>query len=284
VRRHSTPSNRLYECALLVACDAPRYSQWCVPAHIAAGCTEPGPASIPSEDCDADAVVFVAALDKEVEPPPPADRAPRDPGREVLAMLTRRTWIELPEGRTWAPLDAARFRSSELEGVLHQFAVQAVSKSMPCFDLADTLCTRRDGSTFRCTDWSLLYTFLTPSSGTAERLVEALSALPIVVYAERNGWAVPADLEMVTVTVPNPLRPGAALSLDVPRSEHVAIEVYDVRGRRVRRLQHGAMTAGVHEVVWDGCDDGGRVLRSGVFLVRVTAAGRTVNRKAVLLR
>ena len=64
----------------------------------------------------------------------------------------------------------------------------------------------------------------------------------------------------------------------------VTLAVYDVRGRRVRTLVDAPQTPGPKTLVWNGRDDAGRPVTSGVyFSVLRTVAGRDV-RKMVLLR
>ena len=71
----------------------------------------------------------------------------------------------------------------------------------------------------------------------------------------------------------------------------MTLAVYDVNGRLVRNLLVGvaapaaqAFLSGQHEVTWDGCDNTGRAVASGVYLARLTAPQGVVTRKMVLLR
>jgi hypothetical protein len=65
----------------------------------------------------------------------------------------------------------------------------------------------------------------------------------------------------------------------------VEIEVFDVTGRRVRRVTAMApMNAGWRSVPFDGKDDHGQPLSSGVYFYRVAAGGTTVTRKMVIAR
>ena len=281
LKRRTNPSNEMYPCALLLQCNVPQYYKWCVPAHIPPSCTQAGPPSIPVEDCDRDPALFVAAINKEVEPPPLPDRAPSEPFREVIAMLSRRTTIDFPPGRTYAPLDETRILVPEIEVVLRRHAVQVVSKGFPCFDLADTLHTTRDGRTVRLTDWSTVFKFLLPIGGNPKQLAADLELTPGVVFAEPNGGAV-VDLES-SFSTPNPLKPGAVMAIDLAVPARVTLDLYDVAGRRVRRLQDGTLSAGPHRLDWNGQDQSGRALPRGVYILRLTWAGNTSTRKVVVL-
>jgi hypothetical protein len=62
------------------------------------------------------------------------------------------------------------------------------------------------------------------------------------------------------------------------------IEVFDLRGARVRRLHSGWLEGGSRVLVWDGKDRSGRGVASGVYLVRARMAGRVLTDRVVLMR
>jgi flagellar hook assembly protein FlgD len=64
----------------------------------------------------------------------------------------------------------------------------------------------------------------------------------------------------------------------------VTVDVFDARGRRVRRLQDGVLPAGRHRITWDGADARGRAQGSGVYLVRVQSGSEIATRKLSLVR
>jgi len=62
------------------------------------------------------------------------------------------------------------------------------------------------------------------------------------------------------------------------------VAVYDLAGRRLRTLCQGQRPAGRQSLTWDGRDDGGRGLSSGVYLVRAFGAGVVVFAKVTLAK
>ena len=62
---------------------------------------------------------------------------------------------------------------------------------------------------------------------------------------------------------PNPFNPQTVVEYTLSRALHVDLAIYDVSGRRVRRLEHGEQAAGTHSVVWRGEDDRGRRMPTG---------------------
>ena len=63
-----------------------------------------------------------------------------------------------------------------------------------------------------------------------------------------------------------------------------AVEIFDIAGRRLRAVARGTYEAGYHLVTWDGRDEHGRPVANGVYLIRATTAGRTMNLKLVAAR
>ena len=97
------------------------------------------------------------------------------------------------------------------------------------------------------------------------------------------------DVPLVTALLgnfPNPFNPSTTIRFEVQGSRFVKIEVYDIRGRLVRILLDGSkgFEAGRHSVVWDGRDDNGVQVGSGVYLYRMRAGGYEAVRRMVLMK
>ncbi len=84
--------------------------------------------------------------------------------------------------------------------------------------------------------------------------------------------------------VPNPVRAGCALALDLPVASTVDAEVLAVTGRRVRTLLVGdARLAGRSTLRWDGCDDRGAPAAPGLYFVRVVAGSIVESQRVVVV-
>ena len=95
------------------------------------------------------------------------------------------------------------------------------------------------------------------------------------------------DTPVVTSVVwsaTNPFTPGTSLHFAMPGAGHADLAVYDVSGRLVRCLLDGALSAGPHETSWDGRDDGGRDVASGVYFARLQTDALSASTKMVLVR
>ncbi len=83
---------------------------------------------------------------------------------------------------------------------------------------------------------------------------------------------------------PNPFNPSTSIRYYLSRAGPVALDIYDVSGRLVTRLVRAERDEGCHVVQWNGLDDGGAPVSSGVYLSILTVRGRSVSRKIVLAR
>jgi len=102
-----------------------------------------------------------------------------------------------------------------------------------------------------------------------------------------------ADLDEVTITpsqtslqsnYPNPFNPSTTIAFDIANDGHVLVEVYNVRGQKVKTLIDGMRSAGSHKVIWDGIDTHGREVSSGVYFYRMVANGSNSVRKMLLVK
>jgi hypothetical protein len=91
-----------------------------------------------------------------------------------------------------------------------------------------------------------------------------LSAAPETAIPARSGLG---------VVRPNPFRPATTIQYGMARPGSAEIKIFDVSGRVVRSLFSGISAAGYHTVVWDGRDDRGASVPSGIYFCRLHAAG-----------
>jgi hypothetical protein len=81
---------------------------------------------------------------------------------------------------------------------------------------------------------------------------------------------------------PNPFNPSTTIRFDLDREQPVVLAIYNVRGERVRLLAEGMLAAGPHAIRWDGLDDVGHQVASGVYLCTLRAAESTQTQNLVL--
>lgn len=112
----------------------------------------------------------------------------------------------------------------------------------------------------------------------------------LVAEAPRTSTAVTEDYTQTRPTAfalgafPNPFNPATTIHFDLPQATALELAVYNLAGQRVAMLAHGVRAAGSYAVRWDGRDDAGRSLASGVYLYRLMAGSHTAGGKLLLLR
>ena len=74
------------------------------------------------------------------------------------------------------------------------------------------------------------------------------------------------------------------MRFELPGAASVSLAIYDVAGRRVRILVDERMPAGRHSVMWDGRDQRGLGVSSGIYFYRLRAKGFGDSRKMLLLK
>lgn len=81
---------------------------------------------------------------------------------------------------------------------------------------------------------------------------------------------------------PNPFNPNTTIAFDLPKAEKVEIAVFNLKGQKVRTLLNDNKSAGKHQVNWDGKDDSGHPLSSGIYFLKLNAGQETNTKKLIL--
>ena len=83
---------------------------------------------------------------------------------------------------------------------------------------------------------------------------------------------------------PNPFNPETTISFELAEPDFVSIEIFNTRGQKIRKLLNRHYGTGQHNVAWDGCDEQGRAVSSGVYFYRMQTAQKSLSRKMLLLK
>ncbi|MGH7492818.1 MAG: CHRD domain-containing protein [bacterium] len=100
---------------------------------------------------------------------------------------------------------------------------------------------------------------------------------------EERGDSLPVEFALHG-NYPNPCNPSTLIRYDLPRAAHVKLVIYSVLGKNVRTLVDAKQAPGFKHVTWDGANDKGERVTSGVYLYRIETDGFTAERKLTLLR
>ncbi len=129
--------------------------------------------------------------------------------------------------------------------------------------------TESNTITFTTLDLSNYYALAAPTSVTG--------------IEESESNATPDDF-VLRQNYPNPFNPSTNIQFELPTESHVQLSVYNLLGQRIAVLLDENKVAGVYTVQWNGKDDSGRPVSSGIYLVKLEAGNQIKIRRMTLLK
>jgi hypothetical protein len=187
-------------------------------------------------------------------------------GIEALAFGTSHGF----EDYLYALLDDGRVMRIGPEGAAEEFLSGILPAPPPPDDRRNDLCFASGGDRLFVTDAvrGLVYMIQgNPPSG-----VDPDEELPPRLTELRGNF-------------PNPFNPSTTIRFALAAAGPATLDIYDISGRRVRRLLSGAaLPVGEHRVIWDGRDDAGRVAAAGVYLVSLKTREKAFSGKIALVK
>ncbi|MGE5692981.1 MAG: T9SS type A sorting domain-containing protein, partial [Candidatus Zixiibacteriota bacterium] len=93
----------------------------------------------------------------------------------------------------------------------------------------------------------------------------------------------PARFEL-SQNYPNPFNPTTTIRYFLPKREKVTLEIFNLLGERVRALSEQEQMAGEHTAVWDGKDERGKTMSSGIYFYQLRGEGFSETKKMLLLK
>ncbi len=106
---------------------------------------------------------------------------------------------------------------------------------------------------------------------------------PVVGIIEPPGGELPREFALQQ-NYPNPFNPETRIKFQLPAAETVTLTVYNVLGQKVRTLVNARLEAGFYEAVWNGLNEQGQSLASGVYIYRIEAGSYRMVRRMVLMK
>ena len=100
----------------------------------------------------------------------------------------------------------------------------------------------------------------------------------------RGSVVVPASEMSLSQNQPNPFNPATTISFVLPEQMRVIMAVFDIDGKLVKTLVDKPLSSGPNKVTWDGTNDRGNSVSSGVYFYRLQAGKRVLTKKMVLLK
>ena len=103
-------------------------------------------------------------------------------------------------------------------------------------------------------------------------------------FVDNDDPIVPEMSNPLSLPYPNPFQEKVTVDCSLPARAEVRTDVFNIKGQKVRSLEHGQFPEGSHSLVWDGLDDRGNQMPSGVYLFRLYLNGRGFTRRVILIR
>lgn len=103
-------------------------------------------------------------------------------------------------------------------------------------------------------------------------------------YVDNEDAIYAPVIDRLKQNYPNPFNPNTTIAFELARAQNVSLDVFNVKGQKVRNLRSGFMAAGNHTIAWDATDDFGKALASGLYFYRLQSNQSTFTRKMLLMK
>ena len=83
---------------------------------------------------------------------------------------------------------------------------------------------------------------------------------------------------------PNPFNPETTISFEIPKTDNVSLQIYNLKGQLIRTLVNDYLPAGKQSIVWNGTDNNNQPVASGVYLYKIKTGKYNKSAKMLLLK
>ena len=138
-------------------------------------------------------------------------------------------------------------------------------------------------------------TFLMPANQTSDFAQEMFYNFnsPMLVRFESQSYSssvnladenfIPSQFKL-RPNFPNPFNPTTNIAFDLPKNDHVVLEIFDLQGRHIVTLLNEQLNAGVHSLTWNGRDQNDNLVTSGIYLCTVKTSRFSATRKMAFVK
>ncbi|MDD4309759.1 MAG: T9SS type A sorting domain-containing protein [Candidatus Cloacimonetes bacterium] len=109
----------------------------------------------------------------------------------------------------------------------------------------------------------------------------------IRIVMESNQYNTPPPIPLVTrlqSVYPNPFNPNVTISFSLAKTDKVELSIYNLKSEKICTLAATMLNAGTHSRIWNGKDEAGKSVSSGVYVIRYTAGNHSSIQKVVLVK
>jgi hypothetical protein len=178
----------------------------------------------------------------------------------------------------------AELAVTDIVSTNNNFTVDTTHFSVPANDSMDITVTFAPVAVGLHTGW-LKIASNDPNTDTLHVYVEGFADQGVGIAGDQT---LPQQFALSS-NYPNPFNPTTTINYQLPRAAEVELVIFNVLGQQVRELVNGQISPGYYQVTWNGRNDAGRAVSSGIYIYRfrATAAGETYFeqvRKMILMK
>jgi hypothetical protein len=128
--------------------------------------------------------------------------------------------------------------------------------------------------------------FVAEDAGDPSLVEAAVDDFTLLAFPTPTGVGDPAPARVLSLArpAPNPFTSRTLLRYSLPAAGRVALTVFDINGRAIRKLLSGEEAAGLHSIEWDGRDEKGHATAAGPYFLRLEHEGRTLSQAVVRVK
>ena len=94
----------------------------------------------------------------------------------------------------------------------------------------------------------------------------------------------PAPVKLETSNYPNPFNPVTTIAYSLPEDSQISISIFNIKGQEVKTLLSGIQPAGNYNITWNGKDESGKDVTSGIYFYKLKTNGKELTRKMLMLK
>jgi hypothetical protein len=113
---------------------------------------------------------------------------------------------------------------------------------------------------------------------------DILICYDIIYYTENDSYEIVPSNQISSNNYPNPFNPETTISFDLPQRNKVELVVYNLKGQRVKSLINQEIDMGKHKIIWNGTNNHGKQVASGVYYYRLSSGNYTKTNKMGLMK
>ena len=120
--------------------------------------------------------------------------------------------------------------------------------------------------------------------GAASYLIDSIIITHWEPQLNDNDFVVIPSSSLLRANYPNPFNPTTTISYYIETDQEVSIDIFNIKGQKVKNLVNGYKTKGDHKVVWNGQDEKGNNVGSGVYFYRMKAGEYQATQKMLMIK